>query len=750
MFHRFAFLLWASALASTFTSAFAADRPFEFDRDIGGIFTRQGCNDRHCHGSVKGRGGLRLSPEGTDPRQDYQWIVEGGQYQVLTDQAKEPRVPRINRKEPEKSLILLKPTMSVPHGGGRRFAVDSPEYALLLKWIRNGAPYGVEPTERVDRLEIQPPIELFLQAKESRQLRVLAHFSGGHVEDVTGEVHFESNNSDVATVSKSGVVTAGASGETGIIVRGLTQTAHVTAAIIHDPAPGAPMPAARAFPARNFIDEQVFAKLRKLNIAPSGLSSDEEFLRRVCLDLAGKLPPPARVLEFMRDSDPHKRDKLIAELLDSPQWNDLWTFRFADLFRIDAAGNQNPHWEWLRDRIARNTSYDKIARERIAAQGPSGPVAHYSIGKPTPIERVVSEEMRVFLGRRMDCAQCHNHPYDHWTQNQFWGMAAFFSKMTWTNWAAGGALYDDKDGQEVDRDSSNAGKLLFIKATNPRTKKDVQPAFLDGKPLPAGEQDDPRQALANWMTAQPEFAEAAVNRIWRYFFGRGIVDPPDDIRDTNPATHPKLLAALAEDFRNHGYDLKRLMRLIVESRTYQLSGTPNASNHEDALNYSWSRPRVVEAEIQLDAISAATGTPEVFKTEDDSVRAPAGTRAVQLVYPASWSDRFLELGGCPTRETLPERNENPQLTQGLHLLAGATFNAKLDAPGGRLDTLLKRNASDHEIVEELYLAALTREPTKDESRAIEQRLDSQAAHRREALEDLLWALLGSREFSYNH
>jgi hypothetical protein len=743
-------LLGCVAAGLSLNYAFAAERPFDFGRDISGIFTRQGCNDRHCHGSVKGRGGLRLSPEGADPQQDYRWIVEGGQYQVLTDQVKEPRTPRIDRKEPEKSLILLKPTMSLPHGGGRRFTVDSPEYAALLAWIRTGAPYGPPPSAHIDQLELRPQVELFLHPKESRQLTVLAHFSDGHAEDVSREVHYESANPDVTTVSNAGVVVAGARGETAIIVRGFAQTTHLTAAVIHNPVPGVSMPEAGSLPARNFIDELVLAKLRKLNIVPSGLATDEEFLRRVCLDLAGKLPPPERVREFVRDPDPHKRDRLIATLLDSPQRVDLWTFRFADLFRINGFGNQGPHWEWLRDRIAKNVPYDQIARERIAAQGSAGPVAHYSLGKPTPLERIVSEELRVFFGRRMDCAQCHNHPYDHWTQNQFWGMAAFFSRMTWTGWVAGGALYDDKDGQEVDRDTSNAGKLLFIKAINPRTKKEVQPAFLDGTPLSAREQDDPRLALANWMTARPEFAEAAVNRIWRYFFGRGIVDPPDDIRETNPATHRQLLAALAEDFRRHGHDLKRLMRLIVESRTYQLSGTPNASNRDDELNYSWSRPRVLEAEIQLDAISAATGTPEVFKTEDASVRAPEGTRAVQLAYPAAWSDRFLELGGCPLRETIPERNQNPQLAQGLHLLAGATFNAKLDAPGGRLDTLLKRQATDREIVEDLYLAALTREPSPDERRVLEQRLESQASHRREALQDLLWALLSSREFSYNH
>ncbi|MFN0169850.1 MAG: DUF1549 and DUF1553 domain-containing protein [Bryobacteraceae bacterium] len=722
-------------------SALAADRPFQFARDIGAILTREGCNSKQCHGGVKGRGGMHLSPEVRTPRDDYQWIVRGGQFQVLTDEVKAPVVPRVDTKAPEKSLLLLKPTLTVPHGGGRRFAVDSEPYRKLLEWIRKGAPFGAD-REPLERIEIVPP-ELFLTKGGKVPLRVVAVGNGGSREDITGEIRFESNNDQAMKVSSSGLVEAVA-GETAIVAHGAGHTATAFAAVVR--------PDAEPFPRiarNNFIDDHVQAKLRKLNLPPSGLATDGEFLRRVCLDIAGTLPPPDRVREFLRDRDPDKRRKLIRLLLDSPQYTDLVTMRLADVFRVGGGENESVHWEWVRDHVARNTPYDQIARERIAAQGARGPIDHFGAGEATAMERAVAEEARVFLGRRLDCAQCHNHPYDGWTQDQFWGMAAFFARMTYVNRTVALVLTDDEAGNELDVVDPSRKTPVFAKAEHPRTRKPVTPVFLDGQPLDPRSAADPRLELARRITTHPYFAEAIVNRVWSYFFGRGLVHPVDDFRQNNPPTHPQLLAALAEDFRAHGHDLKRLMRVIAESRTYQTSGSPLPANRQDELNHAWSRPRPMEAEVLLDAISSATAVPESFRSGNGPARLPAGQRAIRIQYPASWEHRFLQVYGCPLRDSVPERRGAPHLGQAMHLLAGETISAKLGAAGGRLDTLVKQGLRNRQIIGELYLAALTRPPSPKEQEEIDRRI-AKRPDRREALEDLWWSLLSSREFTYNH
>ena len=366
-----------------------------------------------------------------------------------------------------------------------------------------------------------------------------------------------------------------------------------------------------------------------MNIVPSELSSDAEFLRRVCLDLTGTLPPPQRVREFMASKDPQKRERLIEALLNTPEYTDYWTWRFADLFRVVYENGlplyPKTYWEWIRDSIARNKPYDQMARERIAAEGLNGPSRHYYNGSDLRRPQdIMAEQVRVFLGRRLDCAQCHNHPYETWSQNQFWGMTAFFGRLSQLGEIGGifpPVVIDDPAGH-----GENGGGAKVIQ---PRTKEEVHPAFLDGKPIPEGRQDDPRKALAEWMTSlsNPYFAAAAVDRIWGYFFARGIVDPVDDFRATNPPTHPELLGALARDFAEHHYDLKRLVRLIVQSRTYQLSGTPNSTNKNDLTDYSHASPRALDAEVLLDAISRVTGIDEDFSRASEELgggSAPAG------------------------------------------------------------------------------------------------------------------------------
>ena len=468
-------------------------------------------------------------------------------------------------------------------------------------------------------------------------------------------------------------------------------------------------------------------------------------MRRVCLDLTGRLPPPDRVREFLASKDLRKREKLIDALLDSPEYVDYWTFRFSDLFRVAryAAGfgakGSRGYWEWIRESIAENKPYDQMARERLWVQGNRGPSAHYSLTSGP--ENLMAEQVRVFLGRRLDCAQCHHHPYETWTQDQFWGMAAFFGQMA----AVGGVMVDIPGGFGV---RGKGGPTL-----HPRTKQDVQPTFLNGQVLPAAALTDPRMELATWMTSHPYFAEAAVNRMWGYFFGRGIVAPVDDFRSTNPPTHPELLRSLARHFEHNGYDLKRLMRLIARSRTYQLSSVPNASNKGDKINYSHVLPRPFDAEALLDAISDVTGVPEVFEMQGmvsgQQGREPPGTRAVQLKESDTYPSPFLDYFGRPDRMAVPERDRSPNLAQAMHMLAGSTYTEKIHKEGGRLDRLLKSGASDQEIIEEFCLVGLGRFPTEEERADLERRIREHPSRRR-AIEDLVWGLVTSQEFIYNH
>ena len=728
-------------------------RPFSFGQDIGGIFTKHGCNTSDCHGSVKGKGGLKLSLNALYPKDDYQWIVEGGVYQVMTAESGGPKEPRINLEEPEKSLLLLKPTFSVPHGGGRRFTVDSADYEAILSWVGAGAPYGEEgegQSVEIERLEIFPR-EGVLEPEGTQQLLVTGYLSNGRREDITEQVLYVTNNPEVVKVTPEGLVKAVKTGETAVMVRAAGKAISAGFGVIAQPIADYP-----EVPRKNFIDEHVFAKLRRFNIIPSPLSSDEEFLRRVCLDMTGTLPPPERVQEFLSSRNPRKRDHLIEALLSSPEYIDYWTLRFSDLFRVSYENGGAPlysqlHGQWVRESLVQNRSYAEIARERISAQGYGGPALHYYNG--SELRRppdVMAEQFRVFLGRRLDCAQCHNHPYETWSQDQFWWMTAFFGRVSQLGCVNSpgcehGAprLIDDPAGHGMDGKGE--------KVTHPRTKEEVKPRFLDGDPLPESEMVHLRWKLAEWMTAHPYFAESIVNRMWGYFFGRGIVDPVDDFRLTNPPTHPELLKALAEDFKEHGHDLKQLIRLIVQSRTYQLSSVPNETNQDDQINYSRSLPRPLDAEVLLDAISEVTGVPEEFvKGEKNGWRMPIGLRAVNLLgRPDQFPSRFMDMYGRPDRQMVPERRVEASLAQALHMLAGSTYTAKLSKAGGRLDRLLKSGASDRQIIEELSLVARSRFPTAEEQAALEEMIRRRPS-RREALEDLMWGLITSREFAYNH
>jgi hypothetical protein len=727
---------------------------FSFGRDIGKIFTRKGCNGSSCHGGVKGRGGLKLSGGALHPKDDYEWIVKGGAFQVLTTEVKGERKPRIDLQAPEKSLLLLKPTGKTPHGGGVRFSATSPEYQTLLKWIQIGAPYGtdIDSSKKVVRLEVLPKT-ITLERGSKHRLLVVAHLADGRTEDFTRAALFSSNDGDVAKISEAGIVSADKLGETAILVRAAGTVASATVGVIGGAVSNFPNT-----PKVNFIDDFIFDKLRRFRMPPSDLSSDAEFLRRVCLDLTGTLPPPARAREFLASRDPAKRAKLIDALMNSPEFVDYWTFRFDDVFRVSVFSNGIiPKWSqmygaWVRSSIATNKPYDQMARERLTAQGYDGPTRHYLpydvIGPPG---ETMAEEVRVFFGRRLDCAQCHDHPYESWSQDQFWGMAAFFSRLfkmgdTGTEYV----IFD----HPTDQPMGNGDVDGTIALLHPRTKVELRPVLLDGTAIPSDSSVNPRKALAAWMTAHPYFAEAAVNRMWSYFFGRGLVDPVDDFRSTNPPTHPELLEKLAEDFRTHRYDLRHLIRTIVSSRTYQLSGRPNDGNREDKTNYSHYRARPLEAEVLLDAISDVTGVPETFTTSvSESAKvtgqAPWGTRAITLREPDLFYSRFLELYGRPNRLTLPERSTAANLGQALNMLAGPVYNTKLSSPQGRLEQLVQAGRNNSEIIQEFYMAAFTRSPDREELAELNRLLETNS-DRREALKDFVWAVLCSREFAENH
>ncbi len=732
-------ILWIAILIFLSGTSFAGEslpaKAPGFERHIVSILTKHGCNGSNCHGGVKGRGGLKLSLDGLDPKEDYRWIVEGGNYQVLSPEALPPIAPRVNLKEPEESLLLRKPTAILPHGGGQRFSVDTSDYDTILQWVRKGAPYGESILPNLQRIEVSPA-EVVMDPGQTRLLEVMARFTD-RSEDITREVRYQPLDPTVATVDSEGVVEARGQGETAVILRWVGRFAYVRVGVR---GPSAPEYADLA--PNNLIDEHVFEKLRRLRIPPSEQANDHEFLRRICLDLTGTLPPSRRVREFVDSTDPRKREKLIDTLLDSPEFVDFWVFRFSDLFRVRGSyGWILPFWEWVRQSVATNKPYDQMVREAIAVQGYGGPAHKHMVGtnKPYPVEQILNETIRVFMGRRLDCAQCHNHPSDRWTENQYWGLASFFGRMTNTGWNHDNVVFDDANGHEVDYVENDPG-LRFRRVIHPRDKRLVSPAFLDGTLLPSDRGEDPRMELARWMTSHPYFAEAAANRIWSYFFGRGLVDPVDDFRLGNPPTHPQLLEALAGSLREHDYDLKHLMRLIVTSQSYQLSSRTSPSNRHDRINYSHALPRPLDPAVLLDAISQVTGVPEVFG------KLPAGTKAIQLRFPSESS--FLDIFGTPQRDVVPEPGGKPSLGQALHMFAGATFNQKLSRKDGFVRRMVESANSNRKIIEQLHLAALARFPTPEELAGHETMF--QARPRREAAEDLLWALLTAREFSENH
>ena len=695
-------------------------RTFHFENDIEPILSRFGCNSAGCHGGAEGQGGFKLSVFGFDPTADLSAIT------------KEARGRRVLVGAPDASLILAKPSGQVPHGGGVRLPKGSPEFETLRGWLAAGTPRGDPKTPHVVSVRIEPKQRL-LPMKGQQQLRVIARYSDSREEDVTSLAKFQANQEGVASVGVDGLVSAGESpGEVAVMASYQGQVDTFRALI---PRPGK-IDTYPPFPASNFIDGLVLAKLKKLNIAPSELSDDAEYLRRVYIDVIGTLPTAAEARRFLTDKAPDKRTRLVDELLERPEFADYQALQWADVLRIDrqALGHKRAYgyYRWLQSSFAQNKPFDKLARELITAEGPleeNGPAAFYKVAIK-PGERA-SSLAQVFLGVRIACAECHHHPFDRWGQTDYFGMQAFFTQV---------ALKPSARGEVVQAVGDPETK-------HPRTGELVLPHAL-GVPSPAkAPPGDRRLVLAQWLASahNPWFARNLANRTWAHFFGRGLIDPVDDVRETNPPSNPELLDALAKHVADTKFDLKQLIRTITASRTYQLASKPNATNAKDASSFSRAAFRRIDAEVLLDMVSQTTGIEERF---DGS---PPGTRAVQL-WDSKVNHYFLKLFGRPQRVSVCEceRIHEPSVAQVLHLLNAPEIQTKLAHERGLVAKLVKEKPDDRELVEELYLTFYSRLPSEVESKIAVGHLKRDPMQRRQAAEDLAWTLMNTVEFVFNH
>jgi uncharacterized protein DUF1549/uncharacterized protein DUF1553 len=756
----------------------------EFVNDIMPILAKGGCNNTACHGSPAGKGGFKLSLFGYEPELDHPAIV------------KDADGKRVNLKEPAKSLMLTKPAMAVAHAGGQRFKPGSAEYKTMLAWLQAGAPGIGEFEARVKKVDLLPAQPWMPGPGSKQRLAVTAVMSDGSTQDVTEKALFSSNDDAIADVNGSGVVIAKRSGETAVMVRYLGQVAVARVAVLSANRPN-PYP---KLAKNNYIDELVQAKLQKLRMVPSDPCTDEEFIRRAMLDVCGIIPTVDEVRAFVADRAADKRAKLIDKLLARPEYVDLWTMKWNDTLRNNPRLTRlgtGSYAKWIREQIAQNRPYNEFVRDLLTATGrateaqldpnnlprqlrdrpnverliqqinsvPPNPAANYFVISRDPLD-TTSATSQIFLGVRIECARCHNHPFEKWTQNDYYGLAAFFTGIR----AQGG---------------NQAPNIVLVNERapgprHPKTNELVEPKHLDDTEvkIPAG--TDKRVVVAEWMTApnNPWLSRALVNRLWGHYFGRGIVEPIDDFRVTNPASNPELLDALAKDFVDKKFDVKAIHRVILNSRTYQQSYRPNQYNTHDTSNFARYYPKRMMAEQLYDSISQATGI--FLQAPGRGGRRPAAanlmaqalqdampdgpvTRVMQL--PALLGNvgggggrrgngdvaQFLDAFGKPRREAVCEceRSSEGNMGQALALINGNEVNDKIAAPSGRVQQVVRSGKPDGEVIEELYLAALSRRPTKqevDDALSLVRSSTSKA----EGFEDVMWSLLNSREFLFIH
>lgn len=700
----------------------AVDPTVNFPNQVVPVFTKYGCNGGGCHGKSGGQNGFRLSLLGFEPTEDYQWLL------------KETRGRRLFPAAPERSLLLLKATGVVPHGGGGRFEVDSAPYRLLSRWIAQGMPFGASDAPHVTRLEVRPHQRL-MGPKDAQQLSVWAHYSNGRIEDVTRTTQLEVNDAEMAEIDPRGLLTVrDRPGVVSVMARYQGQVdvfrATIPLGIETNELP----------PSQGFVDDLVFAQWRRLGLPPSSLCDDSTFLRRVTVDVAGRLPTLEETQRFLADTSPTKRSAWIEYLLDSDCYADHFASKWNSILRNKRRSEDDKSatfafHRWVRESLYDNKPYDQFVRELLTASGDlaiAPAVGWYrEVAEPSAM---VEDTSQLFLGLRIQCARCHHHPFEKWSQQDYYGMAAFFSRV--------GRRQGPGQIQVVHQVGAPG-------ATNPKTGQLVPPAGLDAGGVPVAQEADPREELAAWMTRpdNPFFARSLVNRYWKHFFSRGIVDPEDDMRVTNPATNPELLTALAEDFVQRGFDLKQLVRTICNSSTYQLSSLPNEHNQTDKQSFSRYYPRRLSAETLLDSIDSVTGVPTAFNGM------PAGTRAMQLP-DTGFDSYFLTVFGRPESSSACEceRSADANLAQSLHLLNSSDLHGKLTSDQGRAaQWAADQQRPRAEKIAEMYQLCFSRFPEADELAAAESYLERAGADKqRQAYEDLLWALINTKEFLFNH
>ncbi len=703
--------------------------PINFKNQIVPIFTKLGCNSGGCHGKASGQNGFKLSLLGFYPDEDYEFLV------------KENRGRRLSPPSPGESLLLTKPTGKSPHGGGKRMDVDSYEYRLIARWIEQGTPYGSEADPVVASIKCLPEGRVMDRGAD-QQITVIATYSDGKTEDVTRMALFEANDTEMAEATNTGMIkTLDLAGEVAIMARyqGQVSTFRATVPL------GAEVTAVP--PSKGFIDDAVFSKLKLLGIPPSALSDDATFLRRVSIDVSGTLPTEEQVRAFMADTDPAKREKYIDRLLDSTDYADYFANKWNLVLRNknrtpDDAAATYGFYQWIWNNLYENKPYDQFAREVITASGDSttNPAVIWYREVDENNEQV-EDTAQLFLGLRIQCARCHHHPFEKWSQNDYYGFSAFFSRVAKKNIFDPGMSKTTRDRRVFHNDGLAA-------ATNPRNGQSLKPAGLGALALEVAPERDPRHLLVDWMADKnnPFFARALVNRYWKHFFDRGIVEPEDDMRETNPPSNPELLAKLSQGFIDSGFNLKWLVKTITSSNTYQLNSLPNDYNLKDKQNFSRYYPKRLTAEVLYDGFHRVTNTNQQFGS------LPPGTKAVQLPDPAI-GPYFLKVFGQPQADTACEceRSQEANLAQSLHLLNSSEVQDKIAFGTGRATVMAADKTRTHEDkVKELYRWVYSREPNADEAKIALAHIAKHEAAPKIAYEDILWALINTKEFLFNH
>jgi hypothetical protein len=713
----------------------AATAAVSFRNDAMAVLAKSGCSAGACHGNKNGKGGFKLSLRGQDPDLDYDALTH--------DQF----ARRTNALDPEKSLILLKATAQLPHEGGLRFRKDSLEYGILRDWVARGTPRDDGQTPKLTRLEVSPEELVLVEPADRVKIRTTAVFSDGSRRDVSNLAVYE-QSTDLAKITADGTVQRVRMGEMAVIVRYLQLQQPVRLTFV----PARPNFQWKPIASNNYIDEQIQAKLQTLRMNPSAPADDATYLRRAYLDLLGILPTAAEAKAFVADAAADKRARLVDALFARPEYADFWALKWSDLLRneertIDRKGVQRFH-RWIRESVETNKPLDMFVRDLLSAKGSTytNPPANYYRANRDPVTRGEATA-QLFLGVRLQCAQCHNHPFDRWTQDDYYGWADVFARVDYK-------IIENRRTDTNDKHEFIGEQIVFEsqkgEVTDPRGDRAVKPLLLSTEKPIANDQDR-LETLAEWVTSpkNPFFARAQVNRIWFHLMGRGLVDPIDDFRPTNPASHPALLDALAKDFISHGYDVRYIIRLIMRSQAYALSSVPNDTNGDDEINYSHVVPRRLTAEQLLDAQHEVAGIPAAFAGYPVGIRAAQipGVKVSHKKERASQSDQFLVTFGKPARQLVCEceRTNETTLGQTFQFISGPEITRIAASPENRLGELIKSGATDAHVIDELYWTALTRPPTADERKVLAEHI-AQSSDRRAALEDVMWALLNAKEF----